>query len=124
MKLGIVGSRRRNKPKDWQQVVTTIDLARAKYGDDLVVVSGGCKKGADHFAACYCRTERIKLIEHLPDLSGAKGYNQIVQRYYARNRKIADGCDILVAFVANDRKGGTENTIKWAKSFGKDIVLL
>jgi len=39
---------------------------------------------------------------------------------YARNKLIARDADILIAVVAADRKGGTEDTIKhFRKKFGK-----
>jgi len=98
-------------------------LALARHGESLVVISGGCKQGADNFAASSCDLMGVNLIEHFPRLSGVRNYGEAVQRYYARNRKIAEDCDILVALVANDRKGGTENTIKYAMQLGKEIVI-
>ncbi len=44
--------------------------------------------------------------------------------YYARNKKIAENVDVLYAFVAPDRKGGTENTIGYAEKLGKEIHIV
>ena len=122
MRVGIVGSRRRNSSGDRAQVEIMIDVVAKEYGDDLVIVSGGCQKGADKFAASYCNEMDIKLVEHLPDVANVKDYGDRVQRYYARNRKIAQDSDFIVAFVALDRTGGTENTIKHAKELGKPVI--
>jgi hypothetical protein len=58
-----------------------------------------------------------------PDLSNCKQSFEFTRAYYARNLKIAEYCDILVAFVSDDRKGGTENTIKHAKKLKKEIII-
>ena len=46
-----------------------------------------------------------------------------INRYYERNKKIAERSDVIIAFVAPDRRGGTENTIKWTKSLGEKVIL-
>jgi hypothetical protein len=45
------------------------------------------------------------------------------EAYYARNKLIAENCDILHAFVSPDRKGGTENTINHALKLGKQVII-
>jgi len=42
-------------------------------------------------------------------------YIERVGAYFARNKEIAEYCDMLVAVVASDRTGGTENTIQYKK---------
>ena len=121
MKLAIVGSRRRNSRFD-EEIVQGIILVA--YDSDLVVVSGGCKKGADAFAKKMCITAQIPLVEHLPNLEPNLPYTDAVKRYYERNFKIADDCDALVALVADDRKGGTENTIGYATRLKKPVFLV
>ena len=39
-------------------------------------------------------------------------------------RQIAAACDVLIAFVAHDRKGGTENTIEHARRLGKPVRIM
>ena len=123
MKLAIVGSRRRNSKFD-EEIVQGIILVAYAYWPDLVVVSGGCEKGADAFAKRMCSTAQIPLVEHLPRLEPGLPYTTAVRRYYERNYRIANDCDALVALVADDRKGGTENTIKYAKKLKKPVFLV
>ena len=55
-------------------------------------------------------------IEHLPNHNlRPKNYTyyDTVKMFYARNDLIVKDSDILIAQVAEDRKGGTENTIKY-----------
>ena len=43
---------------------------------------------------------------------------------FIRNTYIAEDCDILIAVVAEDRTGGTENTVGKAEKLKKTIVLI
>jgi hypothetical protein len=43
---------------------------------------------------------------------------------FVRNTKIAEECDVLIAVVASDRLGGTEDTIRKAEKLGKQIILV
>lgn len=47
---------------------------------------------------------------------------EIIKAYYDRNQKIAEYSDVIHAFVV-DNKGGTWNTIKWAKKLKKPIII-
>jgi predicted Rossmann fold nucleotide-binding protein DprA/Smf involved in DNA uptake len=115
MKYGVVGSRRRSDRESVYKFIDTLSL-------DDVVISGACR-GVDTWAAERARQRGIKVIEHKPDLSKCKTYLDKVYAYYARNKLIAKDCDILIAFVAPDRKGGTENTISYAREFEKKILI-
>jgi len=119
MRYGVVGSRRRDSRVDRANIRKFI----ASLKPDDIVISGGCR-GVDSSAVYEARRRGIVTIEHLPDLTGCKKKWEFTNAYYARNKKIAENCDVLVAFVAPDRKGGTENTIKYAQEFGKEIRLL
>lgn len=109
MILGIVGSRRRKTLMDFYIILVNI----LKFRPDLVV-SGGCREGADWFSKIICWILGIPYKEYLPDLP-PKGspYHQFVKAYYQRNELIAIEVDKLVAQVSHDRSGGTENTIKY-----------
>ena len=69
----------------------------------------------DTWAAETARQRRLVVVEHLPDLPplGSPRW-KFTKAYHTRNRLIAEDVDILYAFVAKDRRGGTENTIKHA----------
>ena len=58
---------------------------------------------------------------HKPDLAGVTTRFEATERYYARNERIVEDCDRLIAFVSPDRKGGTEDTIRRAMRAGKPV---
>lgn len=107
MRLGIVGSRRRNSSEDKKIVRKKI----LELKPDMLV-SGGCKQGADRFAEELADELRIPITVFNPRFhSHPKNYFGRVEAYYERNRMIANLSEYLIALVAPDRKGGTENTI-------------
>lgn len=116
MRYGIVGSRKRIDKKSVEDFIKTLNT-------EDIVVSGGCA-GVDLWAEEAARRLRIKVLIFLPDLppNGSPRY-EFTKAFYARNLLIAENSDILHAFVTSDRKGGTENTIKYAKQLGKKIVI-
>lgn len=119
MKIGIVGSRKRNTIQDKQlieQYLKNVTISE--------IVSGGCKQGADKFAEEISVEQNIPIKLFLPELKNVKYYYEATEKYYKRNKQIAEYCDILIALVSKDRKGGTENTIKYAKQLNKKIILL
>lgn len=113
MKIGIVGSRRRNTEKDKDLVRRTLKSLIDK-GLVTLLVSGACKKGADRFAEELADEFKIPIAIYPPDTTRVRKGNK--QDYaiacWERNSLIADNSDILIAVVAKDRKGGTEDTIK------------
>jgi len=119
MKVGIVGSRKRNTNNDKELI-----KAFLKTTDVTELVSGGCKVGADKFAEELALELNLSIKIFLPDLQKNKNYFENVKKYYERNKQIAEYCNILIALVSSDRKGGTENTIKYAKQLNKKIILL
>jgi len=126
LKLGVVGSRRRNSLRDKRILKEFLKKARIKF-PTLTLVSGGCPKGADHFAEELSEELNIPIIIHYPDRSKLpenpdRHHFAIIN--YARNTLIAEDCEVLVALVADDRKGGTEDTIKKATKLGKKVILL
>lgn len=116
MKYGIVGSRSR---KDKETVFSFIN----GLNPDDIVISGGCR-GVDSWAVAAARASGLETKEFLPALAGCRYKWELTEAYYARNKQIADACDILIAFVSTSRKGGTENTIKHAEKLGKKVVII
>jgi len=114
-KVGIVGSRRRT---DRESVIAVVnDLP-----DSTIIISGGCI-GVDTWAVEAARARGLKYIVHWPKLKDGMKRVEYTKAYYARNELIAIDSDVVVAFVAPDRKGGAENTIKWAKKHKTPVVL-
>ena len=107
--IGIVGSRRRNSEDDYKIVVKVFFDNYVK-GD--IIVSGGCPKGADHFAELIASSNDI-CIKIFPANWNKYGRGAGI----IRNTDIAKMADMLIACVAADRKGGTEDTVKKFKKF-------
>jgi len=117
--IGIVGSRRRASDADLRIVYEIVESH-----PDAVIVSGGCPKGADAFAEIAAEELGNETIIHLPQ-KPPKGSPRwaYTKANYARNTLIAEDSDILYALVHEDRKGGTEDTIKKGEKLGKKIIL-
>jgi YspA, cpYpsA-related SLOG family len=119
--VGIVGSRRRDSNEDFSLCCTALRKVIDQHGKDNVrIVSGGCPKGGDKFAETLARMHGLTIIIHHADWSGPAGR----AAGFVRNSKIAQDCDILMAVVADDRTGGTEDTVKKAQRLKKTILLI
>jgi len=103
-KIGIVGTRRRNTYNDYLKVFEAFEKI-FKEGD--IIVSGGCRKGGDNFAEKIAHDNGLTIIIHYPNWRRYRARAGMV-----RNTLIARDSDFLIACVAKDRKGGTEDTIK------------
>jgi len=112
-KIIIIGSRRRDRLRDFTLVRHCFLLIYEK-GD--MIVSGGCPKGGDRFAEIL-----IKKYKTRKKIFRAKWYNKDgkYNRYagFERNTLVAKFGDEMIACVASDRTGGTEDTITKFKAF-------
>jgi hypothetical protein len=115
MKVAIIASRRRSDRDAVEACVAALPI-----GD--VVVSGGAR-GPDKWAEDAARARGLALAVHLPSVDGSRGRWDSTRRYYQRNQAIVDDCDRLIASPAPGRKGGTEDTIRWALRAGKPVDL-
>lgn len=115
MIIGIVGSRRYT---DKEKVNTLVDALSTRH----TIVSGGCR-GVDTWAIERAKSRGMKTKEILPVLDDCNTRYQVVEAFYSRNKRLVDECDCIFAFVAKDRKGGTENTIKWAEKAGIQVFI-
>ena len=119
--IGIIGSRRRDSKADYELTCAAFDSIYEK-GDKIV--SGHCPQGGDRFAEKIAAKLGLTednggLILHRPDWKNhGRGAG------FVRNTYIAEDADIIIAVVAKDRTGGTEDTIKKAKKLGKTIILV
>jgi len=110
IKIGIIGSRRRNEKEDKIALTTVLERLFELYESyDIKFVSGCCPKGGDRFAEELAKELGIEIILFPPQLDKFKNFRKAA---YARNIQIAENSDELVAVVASDRTGGTEHTIK------------
>lgn len=124
MNIGIIGSRRRDTEADLDILIKFLSNMNM---DNVTFVSGGCPKGGDKFAEQIASNLRIPIIIHYPDKSTLPVNPQrwdFARINYERNTLIARDADILVALVAFDRKGGTEDTIRKYLKMGKERLYI
>ena len=132
MKVGIVGSRRYENKKKIKDFVFKL---KQEHGEDTVIVSGGCKNGADKYAKKYALELGLQYEEYppfhevynlycvLPEECYNKSYN--VKNYFARNKLIAKNSDYVVGFIPKGHiSKGTNSTLKYAEKFGKKTIII
>ena len=132
MRIGIIGSRLYESRK---KIKNTVFGLKNKFGDDLLIVSGGCQHGADKYAKKYalelgCNYKEFNPAHTTPNLYSAMNegyYNKPYQpkNFFHRNGLLAKYVDCLIAFIPeNDEANGTWNTVRAAKKIGKKIVII
>lgn len=111
MIVGIIGSRRRNTFLDKVLIEQKL-LEILNNNKDITICSGGCPTGGDKFA------EELALKYYLQKKIFPANWTKYGKAAgFLRNTDIAENSEILIACVASDRKGGTEDTIKKFKKF-------
>lgn len=132
MKVAIVGSR---KYENTNKIKDTLMNLKKKFGDELIVVSGGAQDGADKYARKYALEFGIRYREFNPAHTPRNLYSAMSNEYYGkqyhvsqffhRNRLLAKDCDVMIAFVPKGIKStGTENAVKAAKKLGKNVIII
>ena len=132
MKVGIIGSR---EYQNFRKVKDTIFALKNKFGDNIIIVSGGCKDGADKFAKKYAIELGCNYIEFNPAHTPKNLYSALHENYYGkiyqpknffhRNKMLAKYVDCLIAFVPKGgTANGTANTISEAKKYKKKVVII
>ena len=132
MKIAIVGSRRYENKKKIKDFIFKI---KQEKGEDTIIVSGGCKDGADRYAKKYALELGLQYEEYppfhqvhnlyctMPESRYGKPYS--VRYFHARNKIIAGTSDFVVAFIPRGvESNGTQSTINYAKKMGKKIVII
>jgi len=116
--IGIIGTRRKDKQEDFIKVKNAFDEI---YENGDWIVSGGCRQGGDKFAEMIARQNGIPIIIFHANWNK---YGRVAG--FKRNDQIAAKSSILIACVAEDRKGGTEDTIKKFKKFypNRKVILV
>lgn len=114
--IGIVGTRRRDTDQDFGLVKQAF-LSVYEKGD--TICSGLCPKGGDRFATILAKEYKTPTLWFPAEW---KKYGRGAGM--KRNTDIARESDILIACVADDRKGGTEDTIKKYLKAGKTRLIL
>ncbi len=132
MRVAIVGSREYTNKRRIQEFIFKL---KEKYGDELEIVSGGQKDGADGYAKKYALEFDTKYAEFPPAhyqynqhcvLESYKyGRRYAVWNYHNRNKQIAEYSDKIAAFIPkNHISKGTMSTIKEAIKKQKKYVII
>lgn len=108
-RIGIVGSRDYPHPSDIKNYVQNLP-------NGTVVVSGAAR-GVDSIAANEARRRGLEIIEFPADWSKGRGAG------FARNGKIVEASDEIVAFW-DGKSRGTLDTITKARKAGKPVTII
>ena len=132
MKVAIVGSRRYENKRKIKEFIFKL---KNEYGEKTIIVSGGCKSGADKYAKKYALELGLQYEEYppfhevhnlyctIPESRYGKPYS--VKYFHARNKIIAGTSDFVVAFIPEGvESSGTISTINYAKKFEKKYVII
>jgi len=132
MKVAIIGSRLYSNTRRVKEIITSL---KQKFGDELVVISGGCKDGADKYVRKYAIEFGVKYQEYNPAHTPRNLYSAMHDEYYGkpyhvsqfhhRNMLLAKACDKMIALIPNGvAADGTVGAITSAKKMGKPVVVL
>ena len=113
MRIAVVGSRRRTDRE-------AVEACIAELAPGTVVITGGAE-GPDCWAEQAARARGLEVVVHELDLAGVRTRWQAADRFYARNQHLVDDSDRVIAFVAPERRGGTEDAIRRAIRAGKPV---
>ena len=132
MKIAIVGSR---KWADKTKIKDFLYKIKKDYGESAVIVSGGCKLGADKYAKKYALEFDMKYEEFPPTHEHYNMYCVLPKfkygkpfakwRYFERNHKIAEYSDTVVGFIPEKVESpGTMSTICHAEKLNKKTIII
>ena len=132
VRIAIIGSRSYTNKRKIQDFIFKL---KEKVGDDLEIVSGGQKDGADGYAKKVSLDFDIKYSEfppqhyphniHCVNESYNYGKPYRVWNYHKRNREIVEYCDNIVAFCTDGKiTNGTKSALKYCEKAGKEHIII
>ena len=132
MKVAIVGSRRYENKKKIKDFVFKL---KEQYGTDTIIVSGGCKTGADKYAKKYALEFGLDYEEYPPAhqqhtlycVLPRNHYNKMYHpsNFHMRNKAIARSSDYIIGFIPNGVEAkGTMSTLDYAKDYNKKYKII
>ena len=132
MRVAIIGSRRYENKKKIKDFIFKL---KEQYGSDTIIVSGGCKTGADKYAKKYALELGLQYEEYppfhevhnlycvLPESRYNKDFS--MRNFFVRNKIIASVSDFIVAFIPNGVEAkGTISTLEYAKKLDKKRIII
>ena len=132
MKIAIIGSR---EYENIRKIKDTLFQLKQKFGDKLIVISGGAKHGADKYARKFALEFGMKYREFNPAHTTKNLYSAMSDDYYEkpyhvsqfhhRNMLIARDCDVMIAFIGSrNNANGSMSAIKQAKKLNKPVTII
>ena len=132
MKVAIIGSRHYENTR---KIKDALYQLKQKFGNNLIVISGGAQYGADKFARKYALEFGIKYQEYNPAHTTKNLYSAMSDDYYDkpyhvsqfhhRNMLIARDCNVMIAFIGEqDSSDGSMSAIKQAKKLNKPVTII
>ena len=132
IKIGIVGSRRYTDKKKVKELIFEI---KEKYGNEVEIVSGGQRDGADGLAKKFALEFDMNYVEFPPShytwnmhcKLPATQYNKpyYVSNYFKRNKQIAEYSNIIIAFIPDGVESrGTMDTVGHAEKLKKMVKII
>ena len=132
MKVAVIGSR---EYENIRKIKETLFQLKSKFGNTLIIISGGAKDGADKYAKKYALEFGIKYKEFNPAHTIKNLYSAMSETYYEkpyhvsqfhhRNMLIARDCDVMMAFIPAGFIGqGSMSAIKQAKKLNKPVTII
>ena len=130
-KIAIIGSRGYTNSRKVKDFIFNL---KQKLGDELEIVSGGAKEGADKYAKRFALDFDIKYSEfpayHEPHnihcVEGSFKYNKPYNpgNYHRRNHDLVKYSDKVVAFCKGEVTNGTLSALKSAKKLNKKSIII
>tara|TARA_B100000424_G_scaffold104243_1_gene78515 strand:+ start:234 stop:635 length:402 start_codon:yes stop_codon:yes gene_type:complete len=132
MRVAIVGSRRYENKKKIKDFIFKL---KEQYGNETIIVSGGCKTGADKYAKKYTLELGLQYEEYppfhevhnlycvLPESRYNKDFS--MRNFFVRNKIIASVSDFVAAFIPNGvEANGTNSLLEYAKKLNKKRIII
>tara|TARA_R110001632_G_scaffold34121_1_gene87167 strand:- start:2056 stop:2457 length:402 start_codon:yes stop_codon:yes gene_type:complete len=132
MKIAITGTKNYENKRKIKETVHKL----MKDNSELIIISGGCKDGADKYVKKYALELGCQYLEFNPSHTNKNLYSALHENYYGksyhaknffvRNAMMAKYCDCMIAFISNndvDAKG-SYNAIQEAKKYKKKVVII
>ena len=132
VKVAMIGSRQYEKPRKIREMIINL---KNKFGNKLIVISGGARDGADRYVKKYALEFEVAYKEYNPahtpkNLYSAMGDDYYdkpyhVSQFHHRNFLIAADCEIMIAFInGNVASSGTKSALDAATKLQKKTVII
>ena len=132
MKVAIIGSRRYENKKKIKDFIFKL---KDQNGNETIIVSAGCKTGADKYAKKYALELGLQYEEYppfhevhnlycsLPESRYDKPFS--MRNFFVRNKIIASVSDFVAAFIPDGvEANGTKNVLEYAKKLNKKRIII